>query len=113
NHSAPMTAEGVTVPAGAALGGDGKGFDVMMGVVLPWFNVMNASFSVGLMEAGTTQAAAHCAGTKHQHLGSALAELPTIRAYLARMRIKTDMARALVGDTLAAMEAGRADTMLR
>ena len=35
----------------AMLGGDGKGFDIMMGTVLPLFNVLNAACSVGLMEA--------------------------------------------------------------
>lgn len=38
NDSSPVRAQWVTVPAGARLGGDGKGFDLMMGVVLPTFN---------------------------------------------------------------------------
>ena len=29
------------------LGDDGKGFDIMMGTVLPLFNVLNAACSVG------------------------------------------------------------------
>jgi alkylation response protein AidB-like acyl-CoA dehydrogenase len=43
----------------------------------------------------------------------ALSALPTVRAYLAKARVQADMARALWEDTLAAMEAGRPDTMLR
>ena len=43
----------------------------------------------------TTRAAAHVAATQIQYLGQSLAELPTIRAYIARMRIKTDMVRTL------------------
>ena len=46
-------------------------------------------------------------------VGSSLSDLPTIRAYLARMRIKTDTARALLYDTLDAIENNRADVMLR
>jgi alkylation response protein AidB-like acyl-CoA dehydrogenase len=65
------------------------------------------------MEAATTKAIAHVAGAQLQHLGQTLADLPTIRAYLARMRIKTDMARALLLDTIQALESGREDTMLR
>jgi alkylation response protein AidB-like acyl-CoA dehydrogenase len=65
------------------------------------------------MEAATTKAAAHVGGTKFEHLGQALADLPTVRAYLSRMRIRTDMCRALVGDALTALETGREDTMLR
>jgi len=43
----------------------------------------------------------------------ALADLATIRAYVARMRVKTDMARALLLDAIEAVEAGREDAMLR
>ena len=46
-------------------------------------------------------------------MGQSLSDLPTIRAYLARMRVKTDLCRALVLDTLGAIEANRADVMLR
>ena len=113
NYSSPVTAEGVFVPVENMLGADGDGFNVMMGVVLPYFQLMSAGFSTGTMEAATTKAAAHVSGTKFEHLGQALADLPTVRAYLSRMRIKTDMCRALVGDALTALETGREDTMLR
>jgi alkylation response protein AidB-like acyl-CoA dehydrogenase len=113
NHSSPVTAEGVVVPIENMLGADGDGFNVMMGIVLPYFQMMNAGFSVGTMEAATMKAAQHVTGTKLEHLGQSLAELPTIRAYLSRMRIRTDMCRALLSDSLAALEEGREDTMLR
>lgn len=113
NHSSPIQATGVEVETSALLGRDGDGFNIMMGIVLPYFQIMSAGCCLGIIEAATTKAAAHVGGTKLQHLGSALAELPTIRAYIARMRIKTDMVRALLLDTLTALETGRADTMLR
>ena len=113
NGSSPVVAEGARVPHSARLGADGAGFDLMMGVVLPCFNACNAGVSLGLMEAICARSAAWCAGTRHTHLGSALADLPTIRGYLARMRIQTDMARGLWLDTLQAIAAGRPDTMLR
>jgi alkylation response protein AidB-like acyl-CoA dehydrogenase len=113
NSSSPLTARGVVVPAENMLGPDGGGFDVMMGVVLPYFQLMSAGFSVGTMEAATSKAAAHVAGTKFEHLGSALADLPTVRAYLARMRVRVDMCRALVADALTALETGREEAMLR
>jgi alkylation response protein AidB-like acyl-CoA dehydrogenase len=113
NHSSPVTAEGVVVPNENMLGADGDGFNVMMGIVLPYFQLMNAGFSVGTMEAATTKAIQHVTGTKFEHLGQSLADLPTIRAYLSRMRIKTDMCRTLLLDALAALEGGREDTMLR
>lgn len=113
NHSSPVIATGVGVPAAAMLGPDGGGFDIMMGIVLPYFQLMNAAASVGTMSAATAKAAAHVGGTSLQHLAQPLAELPTIRAYIARMQIKTDMARALLLDTIAALEGGRPDAMLR
>lgn len=113
NASTPITAQGVRIPAANRLGEDGKGFDAMMGVVLPWFTSLNAACSVGLMEGALSRAAAHVGGTKHQHLGSSLADLPTIRAYLGRGRIKIDLAHALLQDTLTAITTGRADTLLR
>ena len=113
NDSAPVTAEGVRIPASAQLGTDGKGFDVMMGVVLPLFQVLNAACSLGIMDAAVERTAAHASGTRLEHLGSALRELPTVRAHVARMRIQTDLVRGLLEDTLRAMEAGRPDAMLR
>lgn len=113
NSSSPMTAEGLLVPADAMLGPDGGGFDLMLMVVLPYFQIMNAAFSVGTMDAATTKAAAHVAATRLTHLDQSLAETPTVRAYVARMRIRTDMVRTLLLDTLAALEGGRDDTMLR
>lgn len=113
NGSSPVLAEGVIVPKEAMLGEDGKGFDVMMGIVLPYFQFMSAAQSCGMMEMATTRAAAHVSSTKLEHLGESLADLPTIRAYVARMRIKTDMARALLLDSIDALESAREDAMLR
>ncbi|MET0519094.1 MAG: acyl-CoA dehydrogenase family protein [Burkholderiaceae bacterium] len=113
NASSPVTALGVEVQAADLLGEDGKGFDTMMGVVLPWFASLSAACSVGLMDGALARAGNHLTQTRHQHLGSSLAELPTVRAYLARARIRADMSRALLDDTLLAIAAGRADTMLR
>jgi alkylation response protein AidB-like acyl-CoA dehydrogenase len=113
NSSSPVSAEGVIVPKEAMLGEDGKGFEVMMGIVLPYFQLMIAAQSCGMMEMATTKAATHASSTRLEHLEQSIADLPTIRAYLARMRIKTDMARALLLDTLYALESGRADAMLR
>jgi alkylation response protein AidB-like acyl-CoA dehydrogenase len=114
NDSAPVAAEGVRVPASARLGDDGAGFGIMMQTVLPLFSVLVSAGSVGTCEAALDATVAHASGSRYEHLnGQTLAELPTIRAYLARMRIQTDQARLLWLDTLAALEAGRADAMLR
>jgi alkylation response protein AidB-like acyl-CoA dehydrogenase len=113
NDSSPVAADGVIVPETARLGEEGKGFGVMMEVVLPAFSVMNAACSVGLMEAAIARTAEHASGARWQHSGQAPADLATVRAYIAKMRVKADMARTLWLDTLVALETGRADAMLR
>jgi len=113
NASSPIKAENVSIDRAAMLGPDGGGFDIMMSIVLPFFHITNASFSIGTMEAVMQKAAEHVSGVKLEHLGNALRDLPTIRAYIARMRLKTDLANALLLDTLDAAENGREDTMLR
>jgi alkylation response protein AidB-like acyl-CoA dehydrogenase len=113
NDSSPVSAERVRVSESAMLGEDGKGFDIMMSAVLPMFNVLSAACSVGLMESAVQRTAQHAGGTRYAHLGSSLADLPTIRNYIARMRVKTDMARTLLADTISALESGRPDAMLR
>jgi alkylation response protein AidB-like acyl-CoA dehydrogenase len=113
NDSAPITAEDARVPVANRLGADGGGFGLMMSVVLPWFDVLSAAVSAGLMEAAVERTAQHAAGTTFAHAGSAIADLPTARAFIARMRIKTDQTKALNADTLAAIAAGRADATLR
>lgn len=113
NASSPVKGAGVRVTEADRLGADGGGFDVMMGTVLPIFSLLNASASLGIAAAALRKAAAHVGQTKFQHLGQALAELPTIRAYLARARVALEAARTLRDDTVAALDANRADAMLR
>lgn len=113
NCSAPLVCHAMRLPQAAMLGADGGGFDVMIGVVLPVFSTLVASSSIGIMEAAIDRAIVHVNGNKFEHLNSALADLPTIRAYIARARIRADMARTLRDDTVAALAANRADAMLR
>jgi alkylation response protein AidB-like acyl-CoA dehydrogenase len=113
NDSRPVTAEGVEVPAGAMLGPDGGGFDIMLGVVLPYFQVMSAGFSVATADDSTLKAAAHAGSTRFEHLDQTLAENLVTRSYVARMRVKTDQVWTLLLDALAALETGRPDATLR
>ena len=113
NDSTPAMAEAMQLPTSARLGDDGAGFGIMMGTVLPWFNTLSANVSAGLMEAAVERTAKHVAAARFDHAASTVADLPTVRAFVARMRIKTDQTKALNADTLAAMGTNRADTMLR
>ena len=113
NDSSPVIAEAVHIPEQNRLGPDGGGFGVMMETVLPVFNVLSAACSVGLMTAAVERTAAHVATTHFEPAGTAVADLPTVRAFVARMHIQTEMARTLWLDTIAALEDARPDAMLR
>jgi alkylation response protein AidB-like acyl-CoA dehydrogenase len=113
NDSCPVSAAGVELPRSAMLGSDGQGFEIMMSVVLPVFAVLSAACSNGLMAGAVRRTIEHAARTQHSDTGASLADLPTIRNYIARMRLKTDMSEALLSDTVAAISAQRADATLR
>jgi isovaleryl-CoA dehydrogenase len=112
NASSPVTATGVPVPQAAMLGADGAGLELALTAVLPYFLVLNASASVGLMQAVTRETAQHLQQTRLEHLGQTLAQQQTPRAQLAQLQITTDRTRALVDDTIAAIQQGRADAQL-
>jgi alkylation response protein AidB-like acyl-CoA dehydrogenase len=113
NCSCPVVAKGAFVDKEAMLGPDGGGFDIMLKVVFPYFQLMSAACCLGTMEAAMAKTVAHVTGTELEHLDQKLCDLPTIRANLARMRIKIDMVRGLLLDTIHALESGREDAMLR
>jgi alkylation response protein AidB-like acyl-CoA dehydrogenase len=113
NASTPIAARRVRIRNSDRLGEDGKGFEIMMGTVLPWFTVLSASCSVGLMEGAIGSAIDHVSSTRLQTMGASLAELPTIRAQLARARIRIDVTQTLLTDTIAAIAHHRPDTMIR
>jgi alkylation response protein AidB-like acyl-CoA dehydrogenase len=113
NDSSPVTAAEVSAPRSAMLGSDGQGFEIMMNAVLPVFQALNAACSVGLMAGALRRTVEHASRTKHSDTGSSLADLATIRNYIARMQVKTDMSAALLEDTLTAIAAQRPDTTLR
>jgi alkylation response protein AidB-like acyl-CoA dehydrogenase len=113
NRSAPLDASVVTIPSGAMLGGDGAGLDLALAEALPWFLVLSAAFSVGLMEAVTAETGTHLTTARLEHLDQTLAEQQLVRVDHARMRIGTDQAAVLLADTLGALATGREDAMLR
>ncbi len=113
NDSCPVTARDVKIPESAVLGRDGEGFDIMMNIVLPVFSVLNAACSIGLMEGAIRRSVEHITGVRHADTGASLADLPTIRNYLARMRMKADMSEALMADAIAAIRNQRENMIMR
>jgi alkylation response protein AidB-like acyl-CoA dehydrogenase len=114
NASAPMTLDDCEVPSGLQLTDDGMGFQAMLGVVLPLFNLGTAAVALGLCRAAVTGTAAHLKSARFEHLGQSLGEsLPTLRAQLATMQIDTDGLSARVDDLVDHLERPRDTTTLR
>jgi alkylation response protein AidB-like acyl-CoA dehydrogenase len=89
NASAPMTFD-VDVDDSMRLGEAGKGLDLMLGVVLPWFQLGQGAVSLGIAEAAQSAAVAHVTGARFEHLGQTLADLPTVRARIGRAQTEVD-----------------------
>jgi alkylation response protein AidB-like acyl-CoA dehydrogenase len=113
NDSAPIVADGALVEESTRLGSDGGGFDMMMGTVLPNFQLLLAGVSLGVMEAAVARTIDHAKATKFEHLGQPLCDQPVTRHHIARMRVQTDLVRGLLLDAVAAVSDRRADAGLR
>jgi alkylation response protein AidB-like acyl-CoA dehydrogenase len=112
NASAPMSLDGVALAESRALTAPGKGLDLMLGVVLPAFQIGTAAVALGLAESAVGATAKHLTAARLDHLGSTLADLPTERARLAQMRLATDRARAHLACVLDAVEMPGPSTQL-
>jgi alkylation response protein AidB-like acyl-CoA dehydrogenase len=114
NASAPMSLEDCEVPGSQQLTDDGAGFQAMLQVVLPLFNLGSAAVSLGLCRAAVAGTATHLKTARFEHLGQSLGEsLPTLRAQLATMQIETDGLAARLDDLAGHLEKPRDTTMLR
>jgi alkylation response protein AidB-like acyl-CoA dehydrogenase len=113
NASAPMVLRDCRIKDDYRLSEEAEGFKVMMGVVLPWFQVGSASVSLGIGDSAFAGAVKHTSTARLEHLGESLASaLPGIRARLARMKLALDSAGAFLEQTLAAIEADSPSAML-
>jgi isovaleryl-CoA dehydrogenase len=113
NASSPMTATGVAVAESAMLGGDGQGLDIALEAVLPTFLVLNAAFSIGLMQSLIAAAGTHLSQSRLVHLDQSLSEQPEQRRTYARLLTLVEGAGLFLDDTLTALATGRTDAMLR
>ena len=114
NASAPITLDDCEVPPSFQLTDDGAGFQAMLSVVLPLFNLGMAAVALGLCRAAVAGTTAHLKSAKFEHLGQSLGEtLPTLRSQLAIMQIDTDGLSARINDLIEHLEKPRETTLLR
>jgi isovaleryl-CoA dehydrogenase len=113
NASSPVLGIDVRVPVSNRLGDDGGGLDIALAVALPVFQILNASCSLGMMDAAITKAITHVTTARLEHLDQTLADQPVTRQHIARMKLHADAADALVSDAIEALASGRADAPLR
>jgi alkylation response protein AidB-like acyl-CoA dehydrogenase len=114
NASAPITLDECEVPSNFQLTDDGAGFQAMLNVVLPLFNLGTAAVALGLCRAAVAGTVSHLKSARFEHLGQSLGEsLPTLRAQLAAMQIDTDGLSARIEDLVEHLEKPRETTMLR
>ncbi|HTR96802.1 MAG TPA: acyl-CoA dehydrogenase family protein [Candidatus Acidoferrales bacterium] len=112
NDSAPVALENVAVSAGDLISPLGEGATTMLMVVLPWFSIGTSAMSHGLCRAAIAATTAHLAGSTMTHTGTALRDLPNLRARLAEMAVRTEQSRALLGHALDQLESGAPEAPL-
>src|SRR5262249_29223494 len=113
NASGPMTIRNCHVDENSRLTKEGEGFNAMMDVTLPWFQIGSAAVSIGIGEAAFTAAVTHTSKSQFEHLKESLvAAVPGIRSALAQMRVAIDSARGYLDQTLARIEKSSPDAML-
>ncbi|PXY19574.1 acyl-CoA dehydrogenase family protein [Prauserella muralis] len=83
--AAPVAADPVTVPADALLSADGA--RIVRDVAFPWFAVLGAAVSLGIMDSAVEASA--------RLVSEAGARRPSVLAELARMKVRADSVRGM------------------
>jgi alkylation response protein AidB-like acyl-CoA dehydrogenase len=110
--STPVELEGFRLDDRDLMTALGEGAKMMLEVVLPWFCVGTAAMANGICLAALATTAAHLASAGFEHTGETLRDLPTLRARLAEMSVRTEQARALLGYTVGEIESPSSTTPL-
>lgn len=113
NDSAPVIGADVRLPLTHLLSEDGNGLTLMLDLVLPYFLLIAGGVSVGLMQGALARTISHVSGIAYESGDCHLVDLPTIRAYVARMQIDADLGDALLNEAVAAVLGVRDDALRR
>jgi len=112
NDSTPVILEDVSVATDHLLSAQGAGTETMLTKVLPWFLVGTAAMANGLCRAAVRQTADHLAEAGFENNGSKLRDLPTLRARLAEMSVRTEQSRALLSTSVRSLDEPQEETPL-
>jgi alkylation response protein AidB-like acyl-CoA dehydrogenase len=104
NDSSPVAMDALEVRRDDLLTAQGAGSKMTLEVILPWFALGTAAMGNGLARAAVAATAAHLTSAGFEHTGEKLRDLPTLRARLAQMSVRTEQSRALLGYTLGEVE---------
>ena len=103
NASAPLKVRGLRLTREQRLGDERSGFGLMMTATLPWFALGSSACSVGIATAALDAAISHATRARLEFEGASLAEIPAVRARLARARVRLRESRALLREVAGAV----------
>jgi alkylation response protein AidB-like acyl-CoA dehydrogenase len=113
NSSAAVTLDQVPLHDEYLLGAEGSGFQTLMEVALPHFQIGAASVSLGIAAAAFRAATAHVGSRKYDHAGKApLSSIPRVQFLAAEMALELRSARAYLAETLRRATSGDPEVML-
>ena len=101
NASAPMLLEDVAIDDATRLGEEGTGFQSMLEVVLPYFQIGVASVSVGLAKAAHRAIVGRMGARKYEHAGgAALASIPRVQYVVAEVMLAVNSGHAFLREAV-------------
>jgi len=101
NASAPMSLKDVAIDDATLLGAEGTGFQSMLEVVLPHFQIGVASVSVGLAKAAHLAIVARVCARKYEHAGgAALTSIPRVQYLVAEITLAVNSGHAFLRETI-------------
>lgn len=101
NASAPMSLQAVAIDDATLLGAEGTGFQSLLEVVLPHFQIGVASVSMGLAKAAQQVIVERVGARKYAHAGgAALASIPRVQYLVAEIALAVNSGQAFLRETI-------------
>lgn len=108
NSSAPMRFTCELAPE-SGVGAPGEGLDLILGAILPWFQLGASAVSLGIARGAVEFAREHVCGTVLEHLQQRLVDQPVVRHTLGRLVSRVDTVEGFLRSVAGALSAGEAE----